>query len=73
MQFVCGSHTTVSVNGVVGPLFLNGHGLRLGDPISPILFNFVRNAHSCILNRASTTGHISPVASHLIPSVVSHL
>lgn len=40
MQFLCGGHTTVNVNGVVGPFFPNGRGLHQGDPISPIPFNF---------------------------------
>lgn len=51
----------------------NGRGLWQGDPISPLLFNFVADAVSYILGRASSAGHISPVISDLIPSGVSHL
>lgn len=53
MQLACGGHAAISVNGVVGPYFKNGRGLRQGDPISPLLFNFVVDVFSCILNRAA--------------------
>lgn len=73
MQLVTGGHTVVSVNGVISPFFTNGRGLRQGDPISPLLFNFFADALSCILDRAAVADHITPVISHLIPSGVSHL
>ena len=58
MTFVSGGHTAVVVNGTVGPFFANGRGLRIGDPISPLLFNFVVDALSCILIRATAAGDI---------------
>lgn len=70
---MCGGHTVISVNGVIRPFFPNGRGLRQGDPIFSILFNFVPDDLSCILNMASAAGHISPVASHVIPTGVLHL
>ena len=73
MQLVTGGHTTVSMNGHISNFFANGRGLRQGDPASPVLFNFVADAFSCILTRAAQCGHISPVVSHLIPEGVSHL
>lgn len=73
MQLVSSGHTAVSVNGVFSPSFANGQGLRQGDPISPLSFNFVPDVLSCILDRASVTCHISHVISDLTPSRVSHL
>ena len=73
MQLVSGGHTAVSVNGQVSNFFANGQGLRQGDPASSIMFNFVADALSCILSRAASHGHISPVISHLILEGVTHL
>lgn len=61
------------VNGSIGKYFVNGRGLRQGDPISPILFNFVDDVLSCLLDRAASAGHITPVIFHLLPHGITHL
>jgi hypothetical protein len=58
MQLVTGGHTTISINGEVGPYFRNKRGVRQEDPISPLLFNFVADALDAILVRARVAGHI---------------
>ena len=73
MLLVCGGHNAVSINGMVGPYFANGRGLRQDDPISHLLFYFVADALSCILNRIAAADRIKPVASHLVPAGMSHL
>lgn len=73
MQLVTGGRTAILVNGLVGHFFVNGRGLRQDDPIYPLLFNFVVDALSCIMDRAALAGHIAPVSSHLIPSGLSHI
>ncbi|KAE8807862.1 hypothetical protein D1007_15806 [Hordeum vulgare] len=73
MQLVSGGHTAISVNGHICTFFANGRGLRQGDQASPVLFNFVAYASSCILSRAVASVHISPLISHLIPHGVTHL
>lgn len=73
MQFVSGGHTVVAVNGNVSTFFANGRGLRQGDLFSPILFNFVADALSCILSCPARAGHITPVSSHIIPEGITHL
>jgi hypothetical protein len=73
MQLVSGGQTAISINGEIGPYFRNKRGVRQGDPISPLLFNFVADALAAILDRAKVAGHIKGVVPHLIPGRVSHL
>jgi hypothetical protein len=73
MQLVKGGQTAISINGEVGPYFRNKRGVRQGDPISPLLFDFVADALDAILSKARVAGHIEGVVPHLIPGGVSHL
>jgi hypothetical protein len=66
LQLVSGGQTAISINGVIGPYFRNKRGVRQGDPLSPLLFNFIREALSGILAAAGATGHIHGVVPHLI-------
>ncbi|KAK1645894.1 hypothetical protein QYE76_063699 [Lolium multiflorum] len=72
-QLVSGGQTAISINGEVGPFFRNKRGVRQGDPLSPLLFNFIGEALSGILTAAAKAGHIHGLASHLMPGGVSHL
>jgi hypothetical protein len=58
MQLVRGGQTAISINGEVGPYFRNKRGVRQGDPISPLLFDFVADALDAILTKARVAGHI---------------
>jgi hypothetical protein len=73
LQLVRGGHTAVNVNGEIGPFFRNARGVRQGDPLSPILFDFVVDGLVAMLARANQAGHIRGVVSHLIPGGVTHL
>jgi hypothetical protein len=73
MQFVFGGENTISINGEVGPYFRNKRGVRQGDPISPLLFDFVGDALDAILSRARVAGHIQGIVPHLVLGGVSHL
>jgi hypothetical protein len=73
MQLVRGGQTTISINGEVGPYFRNKRGVCQGDPISPLLFDFVADALEAIMSKARVAGHIEGVVPHLIPGGVSHL
>jgi hypothetical protein len=73
MQLVTSGQTAISINGEISPYFRNKRGVRQGDPISPLLFNFLANALAIILDHASAAGHIKGVASHLVAEGVTHL
>jgi mannosylglycoprotein endo-beta-mannosidase len=73
MQLVSGGQTMINVNGEIGPYFRNARGVRQGDPLSSILFDFMVDALAAMISRASSAGHIWGVVSHLIPGGVTHL
>nr|XP_051208064.1 uncharacterized protein LOC127323999 [Lolium perenne] len=73
LQLVSGGQTAISINGEVGPFFRNKRGVRQGDPLSPLLFNFIGEALSVILSAAASAGHIHGLVPHLLPGVITHL
>jgi hypothetical protein len=58
MQLVSVGQTTISINGEVGTFFRNKRGVRQGDPISPLLFDFMADALSAMLDAAARAGHL---------------
>jgi hypothetical protein len=73
MQLVTGGQTSISINGEVGPYFKNKRGVQQGDPLCPLLINFVADALDAILVKARDAGHIQGVVPHLIPGGVTYL
>nr|XP_051212000.1 uncharacterized protein LOC127329534 [Lolium perenne] len=73
MQLVSGGHTAVNVNGVIGENFRNARGVRQGDPLSPIMFDFMVDSLAAIIARATISGHLKGVVPHLIPRGITHL
>ena len=73
MSLISSGNTSVIVNGEMGKYFRNRKGLRQGDPISPLVFNFVADAMAAMLTKAREAGHIKGLVSHLIPGGVTHL
>jgi hypothetical protein len=51
----------IKVNDDSGPYFQTKRGLRLGDPMSPILFNIVGDMLALLINRAKTDRQIRGV------------
>ena len=49
-----------------GSIFGSYKGLRQGDPLSPVLFNFVADVLSTTLNKASREGLVSGVVLELV-------
>jgi hypothetical protein len=72
-QLVRNGKTAISINGEIGPFFRNQRGVRQGDPLSPLLFNFLVEALSTMLSCANAVGHIKGVVPHLIPEGITHL
>ena len=52
MAAVTGGKVAINLNGEVGNFFRSLKGLRQGDPLSPLLINFVEDALSEMLNLA---------------------
>jgi hypothetical protein len=48
-------------------------GVRQGDPISPLLFDFMADALSALIDVATRAGHLRGVVPHLIQGGVTHL
>jgi len=57
----------VSVNGVEGNYFETCKGLRQGDPLSPILFNFVVDMLTRMLRKTIERGLIKGSVGDIIP------
>jgi hypothetical protein len=68
-----GEQTPINVNCESGPYFQNARGVRKGDPLSSILFDFMADGLATLLAKANESGHIRGVFSHLIPGRVTHL
>ncbi|KAK1631173.1 hypothetical protein QYE76_005488 [Lolium multiflorum] len=73
LQLVSGGQTAVNVNGEIGPFFGNLRGVRQGDSLSPILFDFMVDALAAMISKAGLAGHVRGVVPHLIPGDVTHL
>jgi hypothetical protein len=73
MRLVKGGQTAITINGEAGNFFRNGRGVHQGDPLSPLLFDYVVEALAAILDQAKGAGHIHGVIPHVIPGGVTHL
>jgi hypothetical protein len=73
LQLVSGGQTAININGEIGPYFRNARGVRQGDPLSPILFDFMVDSLAAMISKANAAGHVKGVVSHLIPGGVTHL
>lgn len=72
-QSVQGGKVCVNVNGQRSDFFKTFRGLRLGDPLSPFLFNLVANALGNLMNKAKARGLIQGLVQRLIPESISHI
>src|SRR6185312_108726 len=70
-QVVSGGTVSLKVNDLTGSYFMSHKGLRQGDPLSPILFNFVTDNLTRMVRQAQRNGLITGLADNLIPQGVT--
>jgi hypothetical protein len=49
--------TRIMPNGIPGKVIHHGHGLRQGDPLSPMMFLLIMEVHSALIHRADRCRH----------------
>jgi hypothetical protein len=57
----------------VGSYFQSHKGVRQGDPLSPMLFNFAADCLTRMIIKAQLNGLVTGLVKHLIPSGVAVL
>jgi hypothetical protein len=57
----------VKVNGEIGPYFQSHQGVRQGNPLSPLLFNFVADCLTRMVIKAQENTRITRLVNNLIP------
>jgi mannosylglycoprotein endo-beta-mannosidase len=72
-QITRGGSVAVKINNVEGNFFTIGKGLRQGDPLSPILFNFVVDVFTCMLIKAADHSLIRGLFSKVRPGGIISL
>ena len=72
-QVISGGTVSVKLNNQIGPYFVSHKGVRQGDPLSPILFNFVADCLTRMIKQAQRNGLITGLASNLIDKGVAVL
>ena len=62
-----GGTISVKLNNKIGPYFRSYKGVRQGDPLSPILFNFITDCLTKMVKHAENNGVLIGFADNLIP------
>jgi hypothetical protein len=68
-----GGTISVKVNNKIGKYIKSFKGVRQGDPLSPILFNFVADCLTGLIHKAQENNLIIGLISHIIPKGVAIL
>jgi hypothetical protein len=62
-----GGTISVKVNNKIGKYIKSFKGVRQGDPLSPILYNFVADCLTGLIHKAQENNLITGLISHIIP------
>jgi hypothetical protein len=66
MQSVKHGNLAININGEQGPYFPSTRGVQQGDPISPLLFDYVVDGLAAMVDAARRAGHITGLDPNLI-------
>lgn len=72
-QVISGGTVSIKVNDLVGPYIKSYKGVRQGDPLSPILFNFAANCLTQMVHNAQEKKLFTGLIEHIIPNGVAIL
>jgi hypothetical protein len=62
---------SVRINNMNDPYFQSCKGVRQGDSLSPLLFNFVAESLTRMLLKAQSNGMVTDLIDHLIPQGIA--
>ena len=68
-----GGTVSVKINNKIGSYIRSYKGVRQGDPLFPILFNFVADRLTRMVHKAQQNGLITGPISHIVPNGVAIL
>jgi hypothetical protein len=72
-RVVSGGTVSVKMNDLLGPYIKSHKGVRQGDPLSPILFNFVADGLSRMIHRAQSNKLICGLVDHIVDNGIAVL
>lgn len=70
---VTGGTVSVKLNDMIGPYIKSFKGVRQGDPLSPILFNFVADGLTRMILKAQSNNLFCGLINHIIDKGVAVL
>lgn len=63
----------MKLNNLTGPYIKSHKGVRQGDPLSPILFNFAADGLTRMVHKAQANGLFSGLIDHIVDNGVAIL
>jgi hypothetical protein len=70
-MMVSGGTVSVKLNNMISPYIKSFKGVRQGDPLSPLLFNFVADGLARMVHKAQSNGLLCGLISHIVDNGVA--